>query len=192
MKKISLIILFVLLMSFLPFQKAFALNCVQSPPPEVAIHEYDVVVIATVTEVHNPKINLVSKTSIKADVSHSFKGYNNNKITFNEDIWGNSKVGTEYLLFLNKSGDGFESHFCSPTSETVGLDMDKLIETLTNEETKNGNEMIVHTPTITETVENNKIKFSWELVLLLSTIIFLVIIVTVIYNQTSKDKHNGK
>ena len=99
---------------------------------------------------------------------------------------------TPKIVYMNKSGDGFESHFCSPTSDTVGLDMDQLIETLTNEETNTGNEMIVHTPTNSETVENNKIKFSWELVLLLSTIIFLVIIVTVIYNQTSKDKHNGK
>ena len=51
MKKISLIAIFALFISFLPIQKTYALSCVQPPPPEVAIHQYDVVVIATVMEV---------------------------------------------------------------------------------------------------------------------------------------------
>lgn len=184
MKKIYLFILFVLLTSFLPFQKAFALNCVQSPPTEVAIHEYDVVVIATVTD-KKSSFGFNRINSVNADVSLSLKGYNNNTITFTEDfVWGESKVGTQYLLFLNQKGNGFESPLCSPTSETTGLDMDKLIETLSAESTD-----VIE---FDKKDESNKSEFSWGLLLLISTIIILIMIATVIFYRRGKVKQEGE
>ena len=145
MKKICFIALFALLLPSLSFQKVFALSCLEPSPPEVAIHEYDVVVIGTVTKMKDRTFlggffgngyDLGKGAVVEADVSLSFKGYNSNKITFTEDLyWGESQVGTEYLLFLNKEGTSFESPLCSPTTETGGLDMDRLIETLSAEST---------------------------------------------------------
>ena len=195
MKKIYLIILFVLLMVFFPFQKAYALSCVEPPPPEIAIHEYDVVVIATVTEVKDTtsrffgnRYDLGSGALVKANVSLSFKGYDNNTITFNEDLeWGESKVGTEYLLFLNKKGNGFTSPLCSPTSETAGLDMNHIIATLSAESTG-----VIEFDEADESNESNNSEFSWGLLLLISTIIILIIIGTVIFYRRGKVKRNGE
>lgn len=185
MKKIYLFILFVLLMSFLPFQKAFALNCVQPPPREVAIHEYDVVVIATVTDNTKSTFGLNRTKSIKADVSLSFKGYNDNTITFSEDFtWGESKVGSEYLLFLNKKGNALTSPLCSPSSETAGLNIDKLIETLSAESTN-----VIE---FDKTDESTNSSFSWGIVLLICTFIILVMIIAFIFYQRGKGKRNGK
>jgi hypothetical protein len=194
MKKIYLIILFVLLMVFLPFQKAYALSCVEPPPPEIAIHEYDVVVIATVTEVKDTtsrffgnRYDLGSGALVKANVSLSFKGYDNNTITFNEDLqWGESKVGREYLLFLNKKGDGYVSPLCSPTTETAGLNMDTLVETLSAESTS-----VIEADQLNESNNSDNSEFSWGLLLLISTIIILIIIGTVIFYRRGKVKQNG-
>ena len=132
MRRNTFVLLFVLLLSFLPFQKTLALSCIEPPPPEVALHKYDVVVIATVTSIKSPLF--IDTKLIEADVSISLKGYNGNTITFTEDqMWGTSQIGTEYLLFLNKKGNGLESPLCSPTTKTIGLDRDNLIKTLAAE-----------------------------------------------------------
>ena len=37
-------------MAFYPLQKTSALSCNTPPPPEVGVHEYDVVVLATIID----------------------------------------------------------------------------------------------------------------------------------------------
>ena len=172
MRKNTFILLFVLLLSFLPFQKSFALSCIEPPPPEVAFHQYDVVVIATVTSTKNQLF--FDTKSITADVSISLKGYNGNTITFIEDkTWGRSQVGTEYLLFLNKKGDGLESPLCSPTTETIGLNRDNIIKTLVAE-ANTIQEEVIYTP--------DESSFSWGWVLLISLI--FVIITALIFHKS--------
>ena len=176
MRKHTYVLIFVLLLSFLPFQKTFALSCIEPPPPEVAFHEYDVVVIATVTSMKSPPF--IDTKLIEADVSLSLKGYNGNTITFAEDkMWGESHIGTEYLLFLNKNGDRLESPLCSPTTETVGLDRDNLIKTLAAEASTIQEENI-YTPK--ESV------FSWGWILLFS--IIFVMIATLILHKRRKGR----
>ncbi len=178
MRKIYFVALFVLMMTLLPFQKAFALSCVQPPPPEIAFHEYDVVVIGTVTKIKDTIFlgygyDLGKGAVVEADVSLSLKGYNSNKITFSEDLhWGESQVGTEYLLFLNKKGDGFESPLCSPTTETAGLDMDTLVENLTAEATSTGNETNVYTPGDSDSDKTDESKNNWLFLISIITILF--------------------
>ena len=187
MKKIYIAI-FVLLMSLIPIQKSYALSCIQPPPPEVAIHQYDVVVIATVTKVKETISSLFGSgydlgngTLVEADVSLSFKGYSDNIITFTEDIqWGESKVGTEYLLFLNKKGEGYESPLCSPTIRTPAFDKETLIKTLSAESTT-----VVEADQLNE---SNKSEFSWGWFLFISIIIMLILIATVIFYRSGKGK----
>ena len=192
MKKIYIAI-FVLLMSFLSIQKSYALSCIQPPPPEVAIHQYDVVVIATVMQVKDMTsgffgkgYDLDSGSLVEANVSLSFKGYNYNIITFTEDLqWGESKVGREYLLFLNKKGDGYVSPLCSPTTETAGLNMDTLVETLSAESTS-----VIESDQLNESNNSDKSEFSWGWYLFISIIIILIIIATVVFYR--KGKRNEK
>ena len=187
MRKHSYVLIFVLLLSFLPFQKTFALSCIEPPPPEVAFHEYDVVVIATVTSMKSPLF--FDTKLIEADVSLSLKGYNGNTITFAEDkMWGTSHIGTEYLLFLNKNGDRLESPLCSPTTETVGLDRDNLIKTLAAEANtiQEENTLAAEASTIQEeniyTPEESSFLWGWILI----TSIISVIIITVILLKRGK------
>lgn len=196
MKKISFIFLFALLISCLPNQKTFALSCAQPPKPEVAIHKYDVVVIATVTETDSNRPYKSIKT-VKADVSHTFKGYNDSTITFTEDkVWGESLVGKEYLLFLNSKDNRYESPLCSPNKLTASLDKDALIEKLTAEvetSTTTTNETIVTTPTAVESVKTNETssEFLWKWSLSISTPILLILIVGVFFYRRGKAKQIG-
>ena len=205
MRKPTCVLIFMLILSFLPFQKTFALSCIEPPPPEVAFHEYDVVVIATVTSMKSPLF--IDTKLIEADVSLSLKGYNGNTITFAEDqMWGESHIGTEYLLFLNKNGDRLESPLCSATTRTVGLDRDKLIKTLAAEASiiQEENTLAAEANTIQEentlAVEANTIQeeniytpkeslFSWGWIILFSIII--VLIATLILHKRRKGRVNN-
>ena len=88
MKKIAFVLF--LIMTFYPLQKTVALSCDKPPPPEVAVHEYDVVVLATIVDkIIDENMSLEGSNSVKAEVSHSIKGYNQKLILFNEHkIWG--------------------------------------------------------------------------------------------------------
>ena len=196
MKKISFVILFALLISCLPTQKTFALSCAQPPKPEVAIHKYDVVVIATVTETDANSPDKSIKT-VKADVSHTFKGYNDSTITFTEDkVWGESLVGKEYLLFLNSKDNRYESPLCSPTKLTASLDKDALIEKLTAEVetgTTTTNETIVTTPTVVESVitdESNN-ESSWKWSVSIATPVILILLLAIFFYRRGKAKQIG-
>jgi len=191
MKKHTCALLFVLILSFFPFQKTYALSCIEPPPPEVAFHQYDVVVIATVTSVRSPLF--IDTKLIEADVSLSLKGYKGNTITFAEDkMWGTSHIGTEYLLFLNKNGDRLESPLCSPTTETVGLDRDNLIKTLAAEAStiQEENTLAAEASTIQEeniyTPEESVFSWGW---LLLFSIIFVAIATVILHRKRGPMKN---
>lgn len=188
-KKLSLIALLALLISILPSQKTFALSCASPPSHEVAIHDYDVVVIAQVSNVESNDAN----RTIKADVSYAFKGYNENKITFTEDsFWGESQVGIEYLLFLNKKGNGFESPLCSPTTLTTGIDIDGLKGKLAAEEEIAFPENSRTTPTVNKSVKatsESKISLKWSINI--TTPIILIVIIAIFYYRREKIKRIG-
>ena len=191
MKKIASIVLFALLISLLPLQKAAALSCAQPPAPEVAIHHYDVVVIATITETDSNSPHKTLKT-VKADASHAIKGYSDSTITFTEDkFWGESEVGRQYLLFLNSKGNSYESPLCSPTKVVSSINYNSLIEKLTAElETSTTSETIVTTPTVTDSVKSveSKSEFSWKWSLSISTPVILILLLAIFFYRREKAK----
>ena len=75
MKRITFLLF--LVMTFYPLQKTVALSCDKPPPPEVAVHEYDVVVLATIVDkIIDENMSLEGFNTVKAEVSHPIKGYN--------------------------------------------------------------------------------------------------------------------
>lgn len=166
-------------------QKASALSCAEPKKPEEAIHDYDVVVIATITETNTNSPVKYGKT-VKADVSHIFKGYNDSTITFMEDrFWGESEVGKEFLLFIKGNANSYESPLCSPTTLTASLDKKALIEKLTAAaeavpETSRTNETgTTPTPSVetVNTVEsNNEFSLKWSISILTPVILILILI----------------
>ena len=169
MKRITFLLF--LVMAFYPFQKTAALSCLKPPPPEVAVHEYDVVVLATIVDkIIDENISLEGYNFVKAEVSHSIKGYNQKLISFNEHkMWVNSKVGLEYLLFLYKADDGYLLPGCGSTSKTAGLDMDNLLNFLTKE-VEAANEVTSVPNTAGES------EFSWQWIFTISMILVIVVI----------------
>ena len=169
MKKIAFVLF--LIMTFYPLQKTVALSCDKPPPPEVAVHEYDVVVLATIVDkIIDENMSLEGFNTVKAEVSHPIKGYNQKLISFNEHkLWSNSKVGMEYLLFLYKEDDGYVLSNCGLTAETSGLDMDNLLDFLTKE-VEAANEVTSVPNTAGES------EFSWQWILTISMVLVIVAI----------------
>ncbi len=105
-----------------------ALSCAELPTIERAISKYDGVIIARVDKVAEQRDrNLITLT-----VERSFKGITEEKLKIAENktwgsLWGPSKVGSEYLFFLNQGEKdrAWENPLCSPT---------KLVSEVTSEE----------------------------------------------------------
>ena len=179
MKRITFVL--ILVMAFYPLQKTVALSCEKPPPPEVAVHEYDVVVLATIVDkIIDENMSLEGSNSVKAEVSHSIKGYNQKMISFNEHkMWGNTKVGMEYLLFLDIEDDGYTLPGCGSTSKTSGLDMDNLLDFLTKE-VNAANEVTSVPNTAGES------EFLWQWIF----IIFMVLVIVAIYLRWQRRREN--
>ena len=183
MKRITFVL--ILVMAFYPLQKTVALSCEKPPPPEVAVHEYDVVVLATIIDkIIDENMSLEGTNSVKAEVSQSIKGYNQKLISFNEHkLWSNTKVGMEYLLFLYKEDDEYLLPNCGLTSETSGLDMDNLLNLL-EKEVNAANEVTSVPNTAGES------EFYWQWIFPISMV--LVIVAIYLINKRRSAKINEK
>ncbi|OXM17367.1 hypothetical protein [Paenibacillus herberti] len=120
MKKITSLIVALLLLILFYSPQAQALSCAQLLSVEEAYAKYDGVIVGKVDKVVPNGVHNI----VKSTVTTSFKGVSANKVSIGEDgFWGNlngpSKVGKQYLFFLTEKNGKWENPLCSP-SKLVG------------------------------------------------------------------------
>ncbi|ANU10745.1 hypothetical protein A1A1_09856 [Planococcus antarcticus DSM 14505] len=113
------IMIAVCLLSLFYFPKqGFALSCVEPSQTDVSYDKYDAVIIGTVEKIKENG----NKRVLVIEVVKSFKGVNETTITAGEDItWGESRLGIEYLYYLNEEGGKWVHPLCSPTTDNIGI-----------------------------------------------------------------------
>jgi hypothetical protein len=117
LKKLRIFIIVLFSINLIP-NKSFALSCVEPPPPDIAFHKYDAVIIGEVQNIEEKRLNKI----LTIKVEKSFKGVDEKVIKVEEDgDWGESQLNFDYLFFLNKEDEKWVHPLCSPTTNNASI-----------------------------------------------------------------------
>ncbi|UOE95321.1 hypothetical protein [Alkalihalobacillus sp. LMS39] len=109
--------IFIFLSLMLIPKQSYALECPEDSPLDMAFDEYDAVIIGKVIRIDEKSAN----KTLTIQVEKSYKGVDKDLVIVEEDLtWGTSQLNSEYVYFLNKKGQEWVHHLCSPTTKRSG------------------------------------------------------------------------